>query len=190
MEDITSLKKQLEVALQTGNQKNITTLRGRLIKRYKEELEKYYEKTDLSIEEKQNLEEIEKEFKVLLYKHKLQLDARYREEFIDKRADVMSLFTVLPNSIGLAVQKVKTCIDQMKLANSNRKKSKEVFDVVKALGLLVSTPVLYLGKFALNQWYIFAVLIGAKFYGDKLEDILGAAQDLTKQEIESFSNMR
>lgn len=190
MDEITSLKQELEIELQKGNQKNITTLRGRLINKYKIELKKYYEKADLSTDEQQKLEVLQNELKVLLYKHKLQLDARYREEFIDKKADILSLFTVLPNSIGIAIQKVKNCIDQMNVSNTNRKKNKEVFDVVKSLGVLAATPVLYLGKFALNQWYIFAILIGAKYYGDTLEDSLGAVQDLAKQEIDSLTNTR
>lgn len=105
--------------------------------------------------------------RILLYKealplelkeHKEVLSQRYSKEFLDKKGTLLGFLTSLPKGIGLAIQGLANSIDELKQAKTNREKTQEMMNVLKASGKLVGTPVLYLGKFLANNWYYFYLL--------------------------------
>ncbi len=163
---IKELKSQLEAVVENGNAKDVTKIRGRLINAYKKRIHELLNDNDISEEEKQELENYKADLQEQVYKHKIQLSSRYRSEFIDEKATPTTIVTVLPKAVGLAAKKVKACIDDVKSAKNNKEKRGKVWEVAKNIGLLVATPVIYLGKFALQQWYLFAAAIGGKYLYD------------------------
>ena len=105
--------------------------------------------------------------RILLYKealplelkeHKEVLSQRYSKEFLDKKGTLLGFLTSLPKGIGLAIQGLANSIDELKQAKTNREKTQEMMNVLKASGKLIGTPVLYLGKFLANNWYYFYLL--------------------------------
>jgi predicted RNA-binding protein len=163
---INELKSQLQAVIENGNAKDVTKIRGRLINAYKKRLNELLNDNDISEDEKQELETYRAELQEQVYKHKIQLSSRYRSEFIDEKATPSTIFTVLPKSVGIAAKKVKACIDDVKSAKNNKEKRGKIWEVAKSVGLLAATPVIYLGKFALQQWYLFAAAIGGKYLYD------------------------
>lgn len=172
--DIEKLKSELNVYLESGSDKDITKARGRLIEGYKKEIKKILKK-DLNEEEKKYLLVIKEELEKELEKHKIQLDARYSKEFINKKAGVLSVTSVLPNAVKIASDKVKACIDDLKNANENQDKARKRVDVLKSVGSLAGTPFVYLGKFVLDQWYAVAgigAILYFKEHPDKLFEVV------------------
>ena len=157
------LKFKLDAAIVAKDNKNISALRGRLIQSYKKDINSLLEKSELNDEEKEKLNSLKESLKKEIEMHKMHLDARYENEFINKKAKIGSLFTTLPTAVSIATEKAKVCIDEMKEAKDKKEKSIKRVEAMKSIGLLAATPVVYLGKFALDQWY--AVLgIGAAIY--------------------------
>lgn len=137
----------------------ITAIRGRLIAKIKKEIKKIQKKENLSDEEKELIEQLEIRLNDLLHDHRVQIEDRYNKEFIKEKADLKSLITVLPKAVGLAVKKVGTCISELKQAKTNKNKIFKSLNVLKALGMLVATPVIYTVKFILNHWYLILLLL-------------------------------
>jgi len=161
--NIEQLKLALQNEINKGNEKNVTSIRGRLIEVYKREINKLLKKENLTDDEKEKLNLLKNGLTSEVEKHKIQLSSRYKNEFIDKKTKWASILTVLPNAVSIAVNKTKTCIEDLKNAKDNKERMKKRLEVMKSVGLLASTPIVYLGKFALDQWY--AVLgLGAVWY--------------------------
>ena len=81
------------------------------------------------------------------------LDERYSKEFLDKKAGLSSVDTTLPTAVGLSVQKLSNTIREAKEAKTNRRKVAKTLESVKEAGVVLATPVIYLGKFVINNWY-------------------------------------
>ena len=89
------------------------------------------------------------------------LKDRYSKEFLDQRAGLTSIVTVLPNAVGLSVQKLANTITELQEAKTNRKKVNKFLETLKDTGRVLATPAIYLGKFAINNWYILYKLYGS-----------------------------
>ena len=187
---IEELKKQLEAVMENGNAKDVTKARGRLISAYKKRVNELLKDNDISPEEKQELETYRAELQEQVYKHKIQLSSRYKSEFIEQKATPTTIFTVLPKSIGLAVKKVKACIDDVKSAKNNKEKRTKIWEVAKNIGLLAATPVIYLGKFALQQWYLVAAAIGGKYLYDHSSLVKKGVDSVTGTIEQGFNNAK
>ena len=94
-----------------------------------------------------------------LEKHRKNIDQRYKTEFLQKKTNLLSIVTMLPKAIGLSVKKVANCVKQVKVAKENKEKTSKVLSVIKAAGQTAITPVTFIGKFAIDHWYL--VVIGA-----------------------------
>ena len=97
-----------------------------------------------------------------LKEHGEVLKERYSSEFLEKKAKLKNLTTMLPNAVGLSIKKLNNTINELKNARTNRKKLSKLIDVAKDTGRVIGTPALYLGKFVANNWYsIYALLKGS-----------------------------
>ena len=174
--EIEKLKEELQILIDNGNQIDITPVRGRLIKAYQKEIKKLSKNPYLTEDEKGKLEAYKLELEEETIKHKIQLSARYKNEFLEKKATPSTIVTTLPKAISLSAKKVATCIKDIKNGKNLKEKLKKTLDTAKALGLLVATPAIYVGKFLVDQWYILAGAIGAayifdKFYGNNRDTL-------------------
>lgn len=155
---IEELNSQLRNFIQAGNQKSVTVTRGRLIKAYKKEIKELEAKADKTDDEIIKLEVLKTELQKQINAHKTQLDARYSNEFIKKEMS-LSKITEIPKNVAIAAKKVKACIDDLKLAKTNKQRVFKTLELIKSLGMLPLTPAIYLGKLMLKHWYIpFSVL--------------------------------
>ncbi len=150
------MKIELQSTIDNGSESDITAARGRLIRQYKSEIKKLNKKKNLSEDEQKQLNKLIVEMQNEINKHKIQLSARYHNEFINKKANIESFATILPNAVKLAVEKVKACMYDVKNASNRKEKINKITESIKSMGLLTATPIVYLGKFALDQWYVFA----------------------------------
>ena len=177
MDDLNKLKSELKAYQEAGNAKDITKARGRLIECYKRKINKLLKKRELTAEEQSNLLIMKDELEEQIKKHKLQLDARYSNEFLHKKAGVLSMINVLPNAVSIAVDKVKACISDLKNAKDNKEETSKRMNVLKSLGVLVGTPFVYLGKFALDQWYAIAGIGAAIYTVEHPDEVIGFIKD-------------
>lgn len=165
------IKEELDILIKQGNDQSITNTRGRLIAAYRKEINDLLKKENLTDEEKEKLSSLKVDLTKEVEKHKIQLSARYSSEFLNKKANPSSIVTVLPNAISLAVNKMKTCIDDIKNAKDNKEKANKRVEALKSAGLLAATPVIYLGKFALDQWYVIAGIGAVLYYKEHPEKL-------------------
>ena len=101
-----------------------------------------------------------------LKKHKGNIEERYSNEFIHRKTKLISSwFTMLPKAVGLAIEKVKTCIKEKKEAKENLAIINKKKKVLKAIGQVVATPFVYAGKYVIDHWYLLLLLFSRK---DKL----------------------
>lgn len=155
---IEELKKELISATQSNNQKSITMIRGRLISAYKKEIEKAESSQDNIDNKEEIITGLKTELEKQLNDHKIQLDARYSNEVINGET-ALSKIIEIPKHIGIAAEKVKTCITDLKLAQTTKQKVFKTFDLIKSAGMVLATPAIYVGKLALKHWYVpFAAL--------------------------------
>lgn len=155
---IEELKNELKAAIQSGQQKNVTHIRGKLIAAYKKKIKELEEKETLTAEEQIKLDTLKEELIKEVSEHKIQLDARYSNEVIREETSLTKI-TEVPKNVGIAIEKVKACIEDLKLAKTTKQKIFKALDLVKSAGMTVATPVVYTGKVALKYWYIpFAIL--------------------------------
>ena len=96
-----------------------------------------------------------------LEKHRKNIDQRYRDEFIKKKTNLLSVVTMLPKAVGLACKKVATCVKEVKQAKTNKEKLNKIFAVFKASGQVLATPIIFTGKFIVDHWYLLLVGIVA-----------------------------
>ena len=97
-----------------------------------------------------------------LKRHKENIKDRYNNEFVHRKTKLFSMFTMLPKAVGLAVDKVKTCIDEKKEAKENLAKQEGNKKIFKALGQVVATPFIFTGKWVIDHWYLLLLLLLGK----------------------------
>lgn len=152
------LRKELAIAIQSGQQKNVTNIRGRLINAYKKEIKELETKKEYTEEEKVKLSSLKEELLQEISEHKIQLAARYSNEVIREETSFSKIKEV-PKNVGIAIEKVKACIEDLKLATTNKQRIFKALELAKSAGLVVATPIVYTGKIALKYWYVpFAML--------------------------------
>lgn len=150
---IEELRKKLIIAIQNGQQKNVTNIRGKLIKEYKKSIKKLEIKEGLTEEEKVKLSTLKEELQQEISEHKIQLDARYSNEVVREESSLIKIAEI-PKNVGIAIEKVKACIEDLKLAKTNKQRIFKALELTKSLGLVVAAPVIYTGKVALKYWYV------------------------------------
>lgn len=86
-------------------------------------------------------------------KQKELLKKRYSWEFLDKKGTLKGLITTLPNALGISIKKAANAIDELKNAETKRRKNYARLEVAKNIGNVAATPAIYAGKFLANNWY-------------------------------------
>ena len=195
-----TIKNALDNAILSNNQKEVTNLRGRLIKEYRKEINDLLKDQDISEEEKQRLISLKEQLQEEIEKHKIQLSARYNNEFINKKTKFGSIVSLLPNAVSIAVEKVKTCLEERKAAKLNKEETVGIMDTLKSVGALAATPFVYLGKFVLDQWYAVAGIGGAIYLwknpdkiiplGKRALDVLGVGSDAVDKAASVVNGLR
>ena len=158
MEDIKELQQQLHESEMNLDSKQVTANRGRLINKIRAEINKIRE-NGVSPEEEQALAQLEALLTENVADHKDQISTRYNEEFVKKSGSILSTVTALPKGVSLAIEKVKTCIGDLKDAKTNKERIFKALDLLKASGLLVATPIIFTGKFLIKHWYLVLLFI-------------------------------
>lgn len=244
---ITELYNKLHDAIESGNLKQETIARGRLIKILKKEqnninssfkdievLEKIgieLSKENISLENiKKILEEKENKNLYLYFKdyfndtkalcdvykklledediqrlfflsnalseqlkeHRENLDKRFSSEFLEKRSRLTSIFTELPNAIGLSIKKLNNSINELSAAKTQRRKLASIKQIAKDSAKVVSTPVLFTGKYVMSNWYTFYMayqgIAQAKAQGEKENQAQTKTEESTKNKNETKVN--
>lgn len=137
----------------------ITAKRGRIIKKIKGLIKKLEKQENLTEEQKEILENLKQSLDGELYKHKLQLKDRYNKEFIHGSAKLKGIVTTLPKGIGIQCKRILNTIDELKSAKTMREKFKKSMTVLKDAGVLLATTPIFVGKFAIEHWYVVLFLI-------------------------------
>lgn len=153
------LEAELKKSMEKESPKDITVKRGRLIRKIQAEIKKIKSCDNLSAEDSENLKKLEELLDNEIDNHRHQLKERYKNEFLDKKATIRAIFTVLPKGLGLQVKKISNCINELKQAKSNKERIFGVVDLAKSLGLLVATPVIFTAKFIVEHWYLLLLLL-------------------------------
>lgn len=156
-EELEELQKELEVSNKANYSSMITAQRGRLIRKLQSKIHKLKKAGVEDEETKELLEKLEIVLKNELQEHKEQLDSRYRKEFIEKKATVPSVLTVLPKAVGFQIKKIGACIREMFAAKTNKQRIFGGVEALKSLSMTVATPVIYAGKFVVDHWYVLAL---------------------------------
>ena len=102
---------------------------------------------------------IKESYREELKNHRENIDYRYSNEFIHKKATIPTIVTVLPKAVALAVKKVGVCINERKEAKTNKEKFNKLGKIFKAIGQVAATPVIYTGKFIIDHWYLLLLLL-------------------------------
>lgn len=157
MNDIGDLQAAIKDAQINGKPKEITANRGRLIRKLREEISKA--KSSSSPEETKELAKMEELLGTTIDEHKNQINGRYKTEFVNQAGSIKSVITALPKGVGLAIEKIKTCISSLKDAKTNKEKLFGVIDTLKAVGMLAATPFVFTGKFIVKHWYLVVLFI-------------------------------
>ena len=120
--------------------------------------------------------------KIMLYKNALNeelkfqrndLKRRYSKELLDKKITIFNLPIVLVNSVGLSILKLNNTIIEIKEAKTNRRKNEKIKEALKDLGIVITTPVINLGKFGLDNWYtLYNIYHSFSIMKQKEEDVL------------------
>jgi len=134
-------------------------LRRNYINYIEKEIIDLLNKTELNSEEEKYLEVLQKEFPQLIDQYKKNLDARMKDNLSKAGTPLVSTMTKLPKGCLLAIKKIEACIKDVRNAKNNKEKTVKIFEVVKASANLLATPVVYLGKWAINS--ILLVTIGS-----------------------------
>ena len=101
-----------------------------------------------------DLIELKQDYSNVLKEHRENINTRYKNEFIHKKATIPTIFTVLPKAVALSVKKVVNCIRERKEAKTNKAKFNKFIKTLGAMGQVVATPVIYAGKFVVDHWYL------------------------------------
>ena len=172
---VNRLKSDIEAAEKERKDSVISSKRGRLIRLIKEEIKKIKSMEELSTEDQESLDNLQKMLETELGNHKDHLKLTYKEDFLAERATVPAIFTVLPKGVGIQFKRVLNCIDELKEAKTNKEKIFGVVDVGKQIGLLAATPVIFTAKFIARHWYLLLLLLSllAAMNFDWLKDLFG-----------------
>ena len=157
--DIEKLKKEVSYCVEANHASKVTATRGRLIKKLMQaikELEKIENKTD---EESKILEGYYNDLVDQTFFHKMQLKDRYSKEFLNAEAKVPDIITTLPKGLSLQFERIENAITELKSATTMKAKMKAIVHFGKELGLFVSTPVIFTGKFIIEHWYLLLLLL-------------------------------
>ena len=129
---------------------------GRLIRDIKNDIErlKANPNDDTSI----IIEKLKIRLKEELKKHKELLNKRYKDEFLKSKMGIFSFITKLPKAIGIQIEKVANSIEELKQAKENEETIKHFEEVLKDSGLLIATPVIFMSKYAVDNWYLIILL--------------------------------
>ena len=128
---------------------------------------------------------------VELNEHSRVLSERYEREFLDKKGNLASLMTVLPNGVGLSIKKVVNTINELKEAKANRKKITKLFQVFKDSGKMVFTPIIYLGKFVASNWYsLYMLYNGYSNYRNSIPETESKINNMTADNIEKNGDVK
>lgn len=135
--------------------------------------------------------------KIILYKEALNIEllmqnkdlkSRYEKEFLEQKGNLSNTVTVLPTAVALSIQKLANTITELKESKTNRKKIVKATEAIGDSLRVLGTPVIYMGKFLLNNWYALYTLykngvkISKNNEGVKSEDILTQVGE--KQEVD------
>ena len=112
----------------------------------------------LEDEEIQKLIFLESALKTQLKEHKQNLNERFSKEFLEKKSGIMSIFTELPNAVGLSIRKLINSINELKQAKTGRRKLTSLKEIMKDIGKVLGTPLLFTGKYLVSNWYTLYML--------------------------------
>lgn len=130
---------------------------GRLIRDIKNDIERL--KNNPNDDTLAILEKLEIRLKEELKKHKELLNKRYKDEFLKSKMGLFSFITKLPKAIGIQIEKIANSMEELKHAKDNEETMKHLEEVLKDSGLLIATPVVFAGKYAVDNWYLILLLI-------------------------------
>lgn len=160
--EIEKIKEELAKYEEAKYTSKITACRGRLINKIQKAINSLEKKQDKTVEDINRLNEYKDYLNKELFKHKIQLKDRYSKEFIKGEAKVPDVVITLPKGIATQAKKVAATISEIKNANNNKAKAKAMVDFGKESGLLLATPVIFAGKFAMEHWYLLLLLWNLK----------------------------
>ncbi|MBR1385535.1 MAG: hypothetical protein IJ568_01755 [Bacilli bacterium] len=129
---------------------------GRLIRDIKNDIERL--KSNPNDDTSIIIEKLKIRLKEELKKHKELLNKRYKDEFLKSKMGIFSFITKLPKAIGIQIEKVANSIEELKQAKENEETIKHFEEVLKDSGLLIATPVIFMGKYAVDNWYLIILL--------------------------------
>lgn len=143
---IDKLKEELKNILEINDPLKITNARGRIIRKIKKEIN--------NTKNEEDKEELEILLEETLEEHKEQIASRYKKEFINKKARIWTIFTLLPKGIALSIRRINNSVEILKQASTNKEKKNEIMEVLKSFGVVLSTPGIFTYKYIVNNWYI------------------------------------
>ena len=184
------LEKELDHVAKIKDDTKSFVKRGRLISLIKNELARINKKKNNSDEEKELIIKLENLLEETLERHKDTINRRYKEEFLHEEVRLGNLITLLPKGLSISINKVKTCIEELKLAKSFQEKKQAVGNVMKALGQTAGTPIVYTGKVIAKYWYLLLLLLSfrfPRFNKDSDKDKNKKAPDPRLQEQEAYA---
>lgn len=152
------LRRSVRESMTAGDSASLTRDRGRLISALEKEIDKLSSKEQLTEEETKLLESFKNELNSEIHNHRVQLQARYSNEFIRTRGTIDKIVEI-PKNCGLALDATIQCIKELKNAKNNKQKIFRTLELAKQAGVTIATPVIAVGKCLLNYWYVpFAML--------------------------------
>lgn len=158
-EMIEIFSKQIELVNkfeEKGKYKEATIQNGRIIRKLKEVIKNIKAKENLKAKDLDNLEKIEIFLDEQLEWHKIRLNERNQKEALKERD---TSITVLPQDMGLQVQKIIICIDQLKESTINKERIFNVIELGKEMGLFALSPIIIGVKYTINLWYLLLLLL-------------------------------
>lgn len=119
-----------------------------------------------------------------LKEHGKLLDARFSNEFLEKKGTLRGIVTVLPNALALSARKLGNTIRELKEAKTNKMRVAKSVQVLKDTGKMIATPVVYMGKFLVNNWYaLYSIHKGVVFAKDmKTKEEIAKQEEVDAQE--------
>lgn len=152
------LRRQVLESMTARDSVSLTRNRGKLISALEKEIDKLSSKEQLTEEEGKLLESLKNELESEIHNHRVQLQARYSNEFIRTKGTVGKI-TEIPKNCGLALEATIQCMKELKDAKNNKQKIFRTLELAKQAGITVATPAITVGKCLLNYWYVpFALL--------------------------------
>ena len=132
--------------------------RGRKIREIKKALKSMKKISRGTVEDKERIIKLEQILEHYLKEQKEQLSERYNKEFLKTKAYIPSIITKFPKAVGIAAKKVGVTIDQLKLSKTYKEAAYNFFQTMKSIGQTAATPVVYAGKFIIDNWYLSLLL--------------------------------